>query len=85
MVARPMPAPPTRKKMSKRAMGSLVWRVLVVGCADFEQRRGLLLACVEEEAGEGDAVGVGGGDGGRACGGTQRGEAEAEDDGVGRA
>ena len=39
-------------------------------------------AGIEEEAGDVDAVDVGGGDGCGAVGGTEGGEAEAEDDGV---
>ena len=38
---------------------------------------------VDEKAGEDDAVGVGGGEGGVAVGGMQGGKAEAEDYGVG--
>ena len=51
--------------------------------ADFDQDGRGLFAGVEEEAGDVDAIDVGGGDGGGAVGGTQRGEAKAHDDGVG--
>ena len=51
--------------------------------ADLDEDGRELLAGVDEEAGEDDAVGVGGGDGGVAVGGMERGEAEAEDYGVG--
>jgi hypothetical protein len=51
--------------------------------ADLEQDGREILAGIDEQAGEDDAVGVGGGHGGCAVGGAQRGEAEAEDDGVG--
>ena len=83
MLARPMPAPPTRKKMSLREMGSRSWRAVAAGGADLDEDGGELRAGVDEEAGEDDAVGVCGGDGGVAVGGVQGGEAEAEDDGVG--
>ena len=54
-----------------------------MGRAYLDEDGGELFACVDEEAGEDDAVGVGGGDGGVAVGGMQGCEAEAEDYGVG--
>ena len=83
MLARPMPAPPTRKKMSLREMGFSAWRAWQL-CGPIWTRTGeSCFAGVDEEAGEDDAVGVGGGEGGVAVGGMQGGEAEAEDYGVG--
>ena len=56
----------------------------VAACgADFDEYWRCLLARVEEDAGDVDAVHVSGGDGGRAAGGMQRCEAEADDQGVG--
>ena len=82
-LALPTPAPPTRKKTSCREMGFLRVRAWLPCGPIFEQDGGVLLAGVEEQAGDVDAVDVGGGHGGGAVGGAQRGEAEAEDDGVG--
>ncbi len=59
----------------------------VIGVAafrtDFSEDGGFGFARVNEEAGKDDAVGVGGGDGGGAVDGLERGKAETEDDGVG--
>ena len=51
--------------------------------ADLEEDGGLLFSGVDEEAGEDDAVGVGGDECGGALRGAEGGEAEAEDYGVG--
>ncbi len=56
---------------------------VAAGGADLDEDGGELLSRVDEQAGEDDAVGVGGGERGVAVGGVQGGEAEAEDDGVG--
>ena len=50
---------------------------------DLDEDGESCLAGVDEQAGEDDAVGVGGGEGCVAVGGMQGGEAEAEDYGVG--
>ena len=68
--------------MSMREMGFFAW-LAWLPAGPIEENRGFGLAGIEEQASEDDAVGVGGGEGGGAVDGLERGKAEAQDDGVG--
>ena len=83
VVALPTPAPPMRKNTSCSEVGLAAWLADGAGRADLHQDRRVDRAGVEQEAGDLDAVDVGDRHRGDAVVGDQRGQAEAEDDGVG--